>query len=67
MCSAEVKTQFMLSIDKVKMIRKDHSLDSGIYDLLKEVSSKDQEGEVQSTFILRCSRYRKSARRDVLK
>lgn len=35
------------------MTGKDHSSDSGIYNLLKEVSNEDQEGEVQSTFSLR--------------
>jgi len=49
------------------MTGRDHSLDSGIYNPLKEVFSKDQEGEVQGTLSLRCSRYRKSARRGVLK
>lgn len=49
------------------MTGKDHSSDSGIYNLLKEVSSEDQEGKVWSTFSLRCSRYRKSERRVVLK
>ena len=36
---------------------------SAVYNLLKEVSNRDQEGKVQSNLGLRCSRYRKSGKR----
>lgn len=51
------------------MTVKDHSLESGIYNLLEDVSSKDQKvgGSVHSTLSLRCSRYGKSGRRGLLK
>ena len=42
---------------------KAHILDSGLYNLLKEVSSRDQEQKVQSFLSLGLSTYRKSQRR----
>ena len=40
----------------------DQISDSGLYNLLKEVSSRDQEGTAQSILSLKLSMFRKSLR-----